>query len=274
MFCQKCGKEISAQAKFCNHYGNPVTNEQVNVNPQPQPAQQAPSKPQKKKSAGKRIFAVLLVAVVFFGARFITESFVSSQQKSESTFEQGFNAGVGGTADVAGSCTYGALYQNGYLTYGSSRIYMPNFHLISGGGDGADLLASADEKMLVNAYRQLEVNLSYDASTGDGLLKSYESNPDWSNVSMVDFSKKTVGGFPVISYIIKATSDGMDMLVSEIIIFPSKTPSQTVRLGIQCLTEVGPNAIQNIINTLEISSDYTLTSADTGVMGLNRITVK
>lgn len=276
MFCPKCGKEIANQAKFCNYCGNQIS--QPQTPPQYTPtADPAPAK--KKGKSGRAILSIILVAAVFFGARFISASFVSGTQDkpSDSAFEQGFKEGLESDLDASSamnSCIYGALYQDGYLTYGAARLYMPGYELVAGEGDETDYLISSDGNILFNAYRTLEVNLSYDASNADGMLQSYQSSSAWSNVSMMDFSKKTVNGLPVISYIVKATADGMDMYVGELIIFPEKTPSQTVRLGLQCLAEIGPASIQQIFDSLEISYDYTLSSADTGVVGLNRITVK
>lgn len=40
MFCQKCGKEIADQAKFCNHCGSAVNHTQPQQPAQPQVAQQ------------------------------------------------------------------------------------------------------------------------------------------------------------------------------------------------------------------------------------------
>ena len=40
------------------------------------------------------------------------------------------------------------------------------------------------------------------------------------------------------------------------------------------LAEAGYDEINRVFDTLSVSTDFALKSADTGVMGLNRITVK
>lgn len=280
MFCQKCGREISDQAKFCNHCGNPVNNAQPQQTAQPQAA------PVKKKGkAGKTILAVILVAAVFFGSKMITQSFLSSTQNRDSgsqnkgsSFEQGFQEGLTEDPDIKSamdSCFYGALYQDGSLRYGMTKLYAPGYSLVAGEGDERDWLVSSDGACVLAAYKQLEIiDVSQAATTADGLLSSYKSS--YSDASMIDFRKYDLNGFPVVQYIVGYTTDGVYQYQGELIVFPSEPADETIRLDmlVDVASGYGADDINAVFDTLEVSPDLKLNAEDTQVMGMNRITVK
>ncbi|MBE5802831.1 MAG: hypothetical protein E7319_11185 [Clostridiales bacterium] len=150
---------------------------------------------------------------------------------------------------------------------------MPGYSLMPGENGSGDWLISSDDSSLFSVNRQLEIGISYDASDADGILKSY-ANDGVSNVSMVSFRKYMVDGSPVIRYIIKGTVDGLDEYIGELIVFPDKKPSETMRLSMVNLAEIGYDRIDQVFDTLEISSEFTLTQNDTQAVGYNRITAK
>lgn len=274
MFCSKCGKEISDQAKFCNFCGAQMNNTQP---VQPIQSQQTAA-PKKKGKAGKTILSIVLVAAVFFGAKMITQSFVSSTQNRDSGFEQGFKETLTEDPNIKSamdSCFYGALYQNGSFRYGMTRLNAPGYSLLAGEGDERDWLMSDDGCCLLAAYKQLEIiDISYDASTEENLLKSYSQS--YSDASMIDFQKYYVNGFPVIRYIVGYTADGLYQYQGELIVFPSETADETIRLAmfVDVASGYGSDAIHQVFDTLEVSPDLKIKAEDTNVMGLNRITVK
>lgn len=280
MFCSNCGKEISNQAKFCNHCGTPVNNG---------PVQTAPAK--KKGKAGSTILSLVLVAAVFFGARTMTAKFVSDQNKDsskdsgkieinnyDSNFEKGFKEALAEDPDIKDamdSCFFGALYQNGELRYGMTKLAVPGYSLLEGEGDESDWLMSPDGCCLIAAYRQLEIpNVSYEASTEEGLLTSYQRS--YSDASMLYFDKYEVNGFPVIHYIVAYTADGVAQYQGELIVFPGETADKTIRLTmfVDVASGYGVEDIQQVFETLEVSTDLRVKSEETGTAGLNNITVK
>lgn len=128
MFCSKCGKEISDQAKFCNFCGA-----QTNVAQPVQPQQTAA--PRKKGKTGKTVLSIVLVAAVFFGTKMISQKFVSSTQNNDSGFEQGVKEAITVDQDIKStmeSCSYGALYQNGSFRYGMTKLNAPGYFLLAG----------------------------------------------------------------------------------------------------------------------------------------------
>ena len=275
MFCNKCGKEISDQARFCNYCGAAVNNTQPRQPAQPQAAQQAQSTPAKKKGkVGKTMLTILVALVVYFGVRAITENVLTSQRSTSTQASTSTaNEYVEGDKDLTATCFYGALYENDDLTYGLARVHLPGYHLLPGEGDVQDYLCSANQSTLFYTTKKLEIGISYDASDSDSILNSY-SGSSMSNVSMIDFRKYEVDGYPVIRYIISCTVDGLDEYIGELIICPSKQPSETLRMCMETLSSNGYGAIDQVFDTLDISSAYALSADDTQTMGLNRITVK
>lgn len=280
MFCSKCGKQTSDQAKFCNYCGNPV-----NDIP-PKPVRTTAPAPAKKGKTGHTLITILVAVAVFFGVRTITEKVISGQYKDSgkttqsqgSAFEDGFQNTS--TTDLAvqtamGSCIYGALYENNFLRYGMAKLYVPDYSVLPGEGDERDWLMSPDGCCLITAYKQLEIlNISFEASTEDGLLDSYKQS--YSDASMISFDKIYIDNFPVIRYIIGYTADGIYQYQGELIVFPSETTKETLRLSmfVDVASGYGSADINQILDTLEVSTDFMLTSEDTQTIGLNRITAK
>ena len=275
MFCNNCGKEISDQARFCNYCGAAVNHTQPQQSAQPQAAQQSQSTPAKKKGkVGKTMLTILVALVVYFGVRAITENVLTSQRSTSTQASTSTaNEYVESDKDLTATCFYGALYENDDLTYGLARVHLPGYHLMPGEGDVQDYLCSADQSTLFYPTKRLEIGISYDASDSDSILNSY-SGSSMSNVSMIDFRKYEVDGYPVIRYIISCTVDGMDEYIGELIICPGKQPSETLRMCMETLSSNGYGAIDQVFDTLDISTAYALSADDTQTMGLNRITVK
>lgn len=284
MFCSNCGKEISDQARFCNYCGSKVEIAQPQAAPvepqqpvQPvQPAQAAqPSKPAKPKGKlGKRLLSIVLVVAVYYGAQYITKNVLTQKQKTQTQAPGSATVVQDDDPSLTASCLYGALYENGDLTYGMARVHMPGYKLMAGEGDERDRLISLDRTNLVYTSQQLEIGgISYDASDADGILKSF-SRSGVDNSAMVDFRKYEVDGYPVIRYIASGTVDGMEEYFGELIIFPGRKPNKTLRIGMEALADGGLDVINRVFDTLKISRDFQLSSEDTNTMGLNRITVR
>ncbi len=284
MFCNNCGKEISDQARFCNYCGSKVEIAQPQAAPvepqqpvQPvQPAQAAqPSKPAKPKGKlGKRLLSIVLVVAVYYGAQYITKNVLTQKQKTQTQAPGSATVVQDDDPNLTASCLYGALYENGDLTYGMARVHMPGYKLMAGEGDERDRLISLDRTNLVYTSQQLEIGgISYDASDADGILKSF-SRSGVDNSAMVDFRKYEVDGYPVIRYIASGTVDGMEEYFGELIIFPGRKPNKTLRIGMEALADGGLDVINRVFDTLKISRDFQLSPEDTNTMGLNRITVR
>lgn len=277
MFCQNCGKEISNQAKFCNFCGASTVN---TTQPEDVPAAQPPQRTETKKNgAGRFLLTAVIALVVFFAVRTITEQSLTNQ--SQQTSSQQNSSGVielkNTLEDPTTTCYMGALYENDTLTYGSARLSIPGYTLYSDSDTEGDWLISPDGYTLFRANRQLEVNLSYDASTEDVLLDSF-ANSDFDNASIAEFSKYEVNGYPVIRYILECTYEGIPAYIAELIVFPNKTPSSTMRFEMQCYrVEAGTDGyseITSVYDSLDISSAYKIDSLNMENMGLNRINVK
>lgn len=271
MFCDKCGKEISEQAKFCNHCGAPVNKPQAQTVSAPQ------KKPVKKKKAGNAIVTIVVALVVYFGVRGITENVLSNKKKASGT-SQNSQGTIEVQADVStamSSCIYGSLYQNGTLQYGMTKLTVPGYSLMPSEGDERDWLVSEDGACLLAADKQNEImGVSYDASTEAGLLESYRNA--YGKASMIDFRKIEVNGFPVIRYIAEYTDDGVPLYEGGLIVFPGETAKETIRLAMFVDLTSGrtDTDINRVFDTLQVSADFKLTYEDTQTMGLNRITVK
>ncbi len=295
MYCSQCGKQIPDQSKFCSYCGaqvygvrpaaNPVQQRPAAANPvqqqrpvAPNPVQQQPAAAPKKQGGwGSRILTILVAAIVFTGAKYITEN-VLFEKNNDSAFEQGFKEALTADSDVSDamdSCARGAIYKDGYVRYGLSRLYMPGYSLISGEGDTRDWLMSPDEALLFCAYKQLEImEVSYDASNEEGMLNSYKSS--YSDATIIDYQKYHVNDFPVIRYIVAYTADGEYQYQGEMIVFPSETTDETIRLALFAdpASGCGQDEINQVFDTLQVSTDYKVTEVDTNVIGFNRITVK
>lgn len=281
MFCQKCGEEISDQAKFCNRCGTPVNDVQPTST---FASHTTPSgKPVKKGKFGRTMVTIIVALVVYFGVRSITENMLISKNRPSSTPQtsQGIQESQGiieVNADVSiamSSCIYGGLYQNGTLQYGMTKLTAPGYYLSAGEGDERDWLISENGACLIAAYKQNEImDVSYDASTEASLLESYKAA--YGSAEMIDYRKIDVNGFPVIRYIVAYTDSDIYLYEGGFIVFPSATTKETIRLAIFAdIASGGSEAdINLVLDTLQISTDFALTYEDTQTMGLNRITVK
>lgn len=297
MYCSKCGKQISDQANFCNYCGAKVTAPQPPRQPQ-QPVYTPPSKPaytppqqntytapaqstKKEGVWGKRIVTALVAVAVYFGAKYATQAFLTRDLKKPepTTSNSGLilsqpqtQAETETEVSLTDSCFYGALYQYDHVTYGLTKMHLPGYYLLPGEGDERDWLMSGDDSCLFYAYKQLEFNCSFDATDEASILST--TNQDGSVTTMVDFQKYYLSGYPVIRYIAHYTDAETDQYIAELIIFPSETANETIRLSMFQLAETGYDKINQAFDTLTISPDNAVTYNDTGVMGLNRITVK
>ncbi|MDO5327942.1 MAG: zinc-ribbon domain-containing protein [Clostridia bacterium] len=276
MFCQNCGKEISDQAKFCNYCGAPVNAARQQT---ASASREVPrEKPVKKKGkAGSTIVTILVALVVYFGARAITENVLTNKDKPVSTPQQSQGV-IEVTRDVTvdmSSCMYGGLYQDGVLQYGITKLTAPGYSLLPGEGDERDWLISEDSTCLLAAYKQNEVmGVSYDASTEASLLESFRNS--YGSAEMIDYRKTEVDGFPVIRYIVAYTDSDVYLYEGGLIVFPSETTKETIRLAMfaDIASGAADTDINRVLDTLQVSASFKLTYEDTQTMGLNRITVK
>lgn len=275
MFCQKCGKEISAQAKFCNHCGTPVNDVQSETTSASHAAPQ--EKPAKKGKVGHAMVTIIVALVVYFGVRGITENVLTNKNRP-SSIPQESQGIIEVNADVSiamSSCIYGGLYQNSTLQYGMTKLTAPGYFLSAGEGDERDWLISENGVCLLAAYKQNEImGVSYDASTEASLLESYTNS--YGSAEMIDYKKMDVNGFPVIRYIVAYTDNDIHLYEGGLIVFPSETTKETIRLAVFADIASGGSVadINPVLDTLQVSTDFALTYEDTQTMGLNRITVK
>lgn len=269
MFCNKCGKEISDQAKFCNYCGTPVTPQPQTAAPEAKPA------PQKKKgSAGKRIMTIVVALVVYFAVRAITENVLTSRNTSTShTSSSSSSTSYNVNGNLTEGCLYGALYQNDYLTYGQARVHAPGYSLLPGDGNTRDYLCTSDRTTLLYTTRKYEVGISYDATDKDSILNSYQ-NSGITDMKMVDFRKYEKDGYPVVRYILSGKVNGTEEYIGELIVLPEKKPSETLRFCMETLASNSYKGISEIFDSLDISSSYALKNAETQNMGIDRINAK
>ncbi len=274
MFCQNCGKEISDQAKFCNHCGASTAKSRPQAAPaQPKAAPAAQPKqpaPGKKGGLGRFLFTAAIAFVVFFVVRSITSGLVADELRRTNT-ETGFEEGI--KEKPTDTCILGALYENGALTYGSARLTMPGYTLLPDDGSGTDFLMSADQNSFLSVTKQIEINMSYDMSDAEGLLASY-ANDGVANAAMEQFQKYEVGGYPIIRHIASGTLDGVDLYMAELVVFPDKQPLETMRFIMQGYGQAGFDEINRVFDTLDISPDHAQSSIDPENMGLGRIHVR
>lgn len=293
MYCNQCGKEISEQSKFCNYCGSPVHNARPQTPRAPQtpqtPRASAPAPAPAKKNKSNPIITILVAALVFFAVRTVTEKalthkkpdsgtstpVIQIQEPSTQNGSEDISVDESDVKDAMDSCIYGALYENGSLTYGMTKLSIPGYSVLPEEGGERDWLISSDNACLFTAYKQLEIlDVSYDASTEAEMLNSYIQSYD--NVTMVDYDKLYVDGFPVIRYIVCYSVDGAYQYQGELIVFPSEIADETIRLDlfVDVSTGVGIDAINRVFDTLQISPSFKLSFEDTQVMGLNRIVAK
>ncbi len=303
MWCNKCGKEIADQAKFCNHCGAMVNNTQPRsasapqASPQEKPAEKKPAEKKETNMVATIIIALIVALIVYFLVRGITKSGLSetpsasgaipvSQESSEVNSETHSASGTipvsqessDVNADVSiamSSCMYGGLYQNGTLQYGMTKLTAPGYSLLPGEGNERDWLVSEYGTYLLSAYKQNEnMDISYNAATELALLESFINA--YGSAEMTDFRKMEVNGFPVIRYTVYYTDSGIYVCEGGFIVFPSETAKETIRLAMFAdIAGGGVDAeIDRVLDTLQVSTDFALTFEDTQAMGLNRITVK
>ena len=292
MYCTNCGKQIPDNAKFCSHCGTRMELGHPQYAPRQQPAPQwsAPAAPvqqpappaqpiptKKKGGFGRRLLSIAVAVAVYFCVRYATEAALTPRTKAPETTTPENSGVIQINPDVlpslTDSCIYGALYQDGYVTYGLARVYMPGYFLLPGEGDERDWLMSEDGTCLFSASKQLELmEISYANSTEESIMQSFTQED--AAVTMVDFQKTNVGGFPVVRYIVHYVTADMDQYAGELIVFPGETARETLRMSIFQLAEAGYEEINQVFDTLHIFADHALSAEDTGVIGLNRITVK
>ena len=266
MFCNKCGKEISDQAKFCNYCGTPVTPQPQTAAPETKPA------PEKKKgSVGKRILSIVVAVVVYFAVRAITENVLTSKNTSSSQTSSSASYHVNG--NLTEGCLYGALYQNNYLTYGQARVHAPGYSLLPGEGGARDYLCTSDRSTLLYTTKKYEAGISYDATDRDSILSSYQSS-GITDIQMVDFRKYEKDGYPVVRYILSGKVNGTEEYIGELIVLPEKKPTETLRFCMETLASNSYKGINEVFDSLDISSSYVLKNADTQNMGIDRINAR
>ena len=74
MWCNKCGKEIADQAKFCNHCGAMLNNTQPRSASAPQASpQEKPAEKKETNIVATIIIALIVALIVYFLVRGITK---------------------------------------------------------------------------------------------------------------------------------------------------------------------------------------------------------
>ena len=116
------------------------------------------------------------------------------------------------------------------------------------------------------------MDVSYNATTEAGILQS--SLSAYPDAAMVDFQKYQKDGAYVIRYIFRGTDSGVEMYFGELILMPSETCSETIRLCMFQTAETGYDRINQAFDTLSISPDYAPDSSETNQFGHDRIAVK
>ena len=266
MYCSKCGKEISDQAKFCNYCGAQMNNPQ----PAQQPVQQTTA-PKRKSKAGKVILGILIAVAVFFAAVYIYENVIYGDVEPSSIYT-GEQALV--DSFMTNYCEKGALYQDDYLIYSLAKVHLPGYELVHIEGDETDFLMSADGNSVFYVDRVLEGGTSFKESDAEGILESI--NLLTGDASMVDFRKYEICGHPAIRFIIKYAGEGVEEYSAELIIFTGESEdfsSYSVRLLMEGWTEAGLGEINRVYDSLQFSPDFALGSEYPNI-GVNKITVK
>lgn len=288
MFCQKCGKQISDQSRFCNYCGSPVAPAPAGGgNSAGQPAAAAP--PKKKNGLGSAILSIVLVVAVFLAVQYLAEN-AAKKKLEQAPADTGSpslldiaNSGKDEVlppneeiTDAMDSCCRGAIYEDGELRYGLTKLSIPGYSLLPAAeGEDRDYLISPDGIHLVAATWQAEIiDVSYEASDGQSICDSYAALfPD---AAMEGFEKYYVNGYPVVRYIVRYTADGVSRYHGELVIFPAAVTDETIRLAVfaDVAYGLGTDGINKIFDTLQVSHEFRVTENDTNVIGFNRITVK
>ncbi len=118
------------------------------------------------------------------------------------------------------------------------------------------------------------MGVSYNASNEASLLASFRNS--YGSAEMIDYRKTEVNGFPVIRYIVAYTDSDVYLYEGGLIVFPSETTKETIRLSMFADIASGGSDtdINRVLDSLQVSTSFKLTYEDTQTMGLNRITVK
>ena len=291
MFCQRCGKEILNQARFCSSCGAPVPQAQPAPARQPvqqpvqqpvrQPAQQPVQQPPKAENSqkgglGKRILSALVAVAVFY---FVKTAVYHVLTKPDETPAQSSGTGVvdiqtTGLISAMSDCINGALYENGYLRYGFARLSLPDYQLHTDDQSSmGDYLLSQDGYSLFNAMLQREpMGVSYEATVENDLLESIRSA--YPDARMIDFRKEQQDGAYVIRAIYRYTDNGTDLYTGELILMPEESCRETIRLYLFQNAEIGYDRINQVFDSLSISAEYAPSSSETTEFGYNQITVK
>lgn len=280
MYCSKCGKEISDQARFCNYCGMQVNTQQPQ--PEKKPVQQttpppsAPvqtAKPKKKGKAGKRFLSILVAVIVYLVVRYAAESLLTEKPKAANTKSNSSSTVSLDQESIADACAYGALYQDGYLTYGMTKLHMPGYTLLPGEAGERDYLMNADGSCMFASNKQMEIlEISFDATNRESMLKSLQ-NID-SNAELVDYEEYYINGYPIIRCISRCNVEGTDQYIGELIVFPAEVTKETIRLNMYELAEYGYEEISTVFESLNIYPHFAPKASDTNVFGFNRITVR
>lgn len=270
MYCNHCGKEIPEQAKFCNYCGT-----QVNI-PQPQPAApvQQPAPVKKKGKAGGLLVTILIALAVYFGVSYAIENgLIPMQDSKPSSSEANTLEEHHALNYITLDCDKGAIYQNGYLSYSKARLHLPGYKLRKGEGEQTDWLISTTKKNYFCVNRNVELGTSHQDTSEEGMLKSVVENSGYTDVSMVEFRKYEVEGYPVIRYIVHCKDDGEAQYASELMIFDKVNSFYSIRICMISKEANGQSEIDQVYDSLQISSEYVL-GDEYPAIGVNRITVK
>lgn len=288
MYCNQCGKMIPDDAKFCNHCGNKVTTVQTQPQPQaayqpapqpashpaprtapqpapaprpaPQPTPQPTSKPvkkAKKKGFFSRLLSIIITVAIVFAVRYGVEALFSGDIK------------LGGisASKLTEDCMDGALYENGYLTYGLARLSLPGYVHGEETGDDGEYLISPDGTKIIKISYAFEDDVSYSSSNKQGIQNSYMFDVNYKDVTIEEFSKYKVEGFGVIEYIAKGTMiNGPEVYVGELVIFPKNTTNRTMRFIMTSLATNEISSISSVFDTLQISEDFDYTITRDGIV--------
>ena len=271
MYCKNCGKEISDQAKFCNYCGTQMsmTVSKVEYQPEPQPT----AVPKKKGRTGKRILILLMAVVIYIMVRYVAESALTAKPKEVKQKSESGTILDLSQPSLADACIYGGLYEDGYLRYGMTKLYVPGYELLPGEAGEGDYLMNEDGNCMLTVNKQTElVPISFDATNRESLLQSIR-NMD-SNAEIVSYKQLELNGYPVIRCIARCTIEGMDQYIGELIVFPEEVAKETIRLNMYELAEYGFDEIEEVFESLNIYPQFAPKAEDTNVIGLSRITVK
>lgn len=276
VFCQNCGKSISAHDRFCNYCGTPVSRVQT-------PAVQSPAQQTRKagntgkNKVGKRILSALIAVGVHFLA--VTVADYATTKSNEAPYPTQTSSAVFTEAEdnslstAMSNCLYGGLYENGYLRFGFARLSLPNYELSKPEEDDVhDYLISSDGCCLLGVWQMIETGISYDSLNEDYILKS--TLQDYPDASIIDFQKYKMNGAYVIRYISQYTDEEVALYLGELILLPGKTSTGAIRLYMLQEVSTGYDKINQAFDTLSISADYAPSRLETNALGSTHIVVK